>query len=182
MLCVSHWDSSTWLWHLLWVLGNLCLFLHLTLIPLASAEKLSFPVEEALLLKGMVRFDSFKMKTFSGVWNWDLPPSGPSVFSACSLIRVKELQKGWGVAFCACAGSLACMHLYNRCVPLIILIIGVWCVHLVCVSKFLAASFLFRLFLCEEPVNLRSAASALCLAAQLCREGTLLVSHHWDQF
>lgn len=80
--------------------------------PWCQQKSCLFLVEEALLLKGMMCFDSLKMKTFSGAWNWDLSPSGP-VFSACSRVgsRVKELQKGWGVAFCVCAGSLACMHL-----------------------------------------------------------------------
>lgn len=158
MLCLSLRDSSTWLWCLLGVLGKVYLFFHLTLIPLASAEQLTFLVEEALLLNGMLCLDSLKMKTISGDWNWDLPPS---VFSACSRVGsgVKELRKGWGFALYAllCTDSLACMHLCNTCVP----IEKEFGICILCVSRFLAAPFLSRLFLFEEPMNLRSAASAL---------------------
>lgn len=129
MLYISHQDSSTWLWHLLWALGNLFLFLHLTLIPLASAEKFSFLVEEALLLRGMVCFDSLKMKTISGDWNWDLPTDGPSVFSACSHVGsgVKELQKGWELDVLGCWQPCLQVHKF-----LFYRYTGIWHLHFVC--------------------------------------------------
>lgn len=47
------------------------------------------------------------------------------------------------------------------------------CAFCMRVNCFFEAPFLFKLFLCEESINLKNAASALCLAAWLLRAGTL---------